>query len=366
VVDDGSTDGTAEMLQEYAGRIALIRKTNAGAASARNTGIRASSGEYLALLDSDDMWLPHKLERQVTILENEPEVGLVYSLACKMDGEGRPIDDGASFGRVLSDNEPALPQLLMLNAIPALTAVFRRACIAEIGFFDEALLNTDDYDMWLRIATRWRVACVPEPLAIYREHATNISKLYRRNKTLRDERWRILEKSKGYLPEGDSTQSAWNKAIASAHLLDGETEAYEGDANAAGIHLARAFALDPDLYAAHGELVEWWASWVILICQDAKTGVRYRKATNTLFSSVPQTTELSRIRRRVLATAAMKTVFECARGEDFDTVRSVLPVGVQAAPEWLVNRGVWSTMADAFLGQNVAAGLRNVIGKFVR
>jgi glycosyltransferase involved in cell wall biosynthesis len=358
VVDDGSSDKSAEIASSYTPNLILIEQVNQGTQAARNTGIRASSGEYIALLDSDDMWLSHKLERQVVFLESRSDIGLVYSLAHIMDEEGK-ITQGALIGSALSDSEPALQQLLVEDSIPALTAVFRRSFIGQVGFFDESLSGAGDHDMWLRIAASSGVACIPEPLAIYREHEFNTTKLLQKNKGLSDERWRVLEKAKSYFQIGIDTLPIWNKAIASAHLINAEAEAYSGDAPVAGSHLAKALELDPSLYNAHDELVGLLVHWIDLICGSRRTGRRYRQFTNELCSQVPRTFKLMRLKRSVLSTAAMRTVFTSYCKEDFDTVRSVLPVGIWSAPRWLLNRGVWSIMADAYLGQKMTSDLRN-------
>lgn len=367
VVDDGSADATPEIVRGYGGRVTLIQQANRGTQAARNTAIRASSGEYIALLDSDDMWLPHKLERQVAILESRPEVGLVYGFAIRVNSEGSPVAGGACMGKGLSGDEPALHQLLVLNHIPALTAMFRRACIDQVGLFDETLVGAGDHDLWLRIAARWEVACIPEPLALYREHALNTTKALHANKGLGDERWRVLEKTKRWFPITEGTSLIWNRAFASSHLINGETEVYGGDVGAAGAHLAKALELDSTLYDKRDERAMRLGHWVEVLCGGDNTGRRGRAGTEQLFSQVPQTTQVARLKRHVLATFAMTTVFKCYREQDFATVRALLPVAVQAAPEWLLNRGAWSVGIEAFFGPRMAGwlrrGARRILGR---
>jgi len=88
VVDDGSQDGTSAILQGYGDRIVYIRQENAGTQAARNRAIRASTGEFIALLDSDDAWLPMKLQRQLAAFDARPDVGMIYALAYAMDEAG--------------------------------------------------------------------------------------------------------------------------------------------------------------------------------------------------------------------------------------------------------------------------------------
>ena len=112
VVDDGSTDGTYELLQTYGERITLIRQANRGTQAARNTAIAASTGEYLALLDSDDAWLPHKLAQQMQLFAEHPDTALVYSLANAIDQAGLPAWGGASFGKTSPDPDRVYETLL--------------------------------------------------------------------------------------------------------------------------------------------------------------------------------------------------------------------------------------------------------------
>jgi glycosyltransferase involved in cell wall biosynthesis len=170
VVDDGSTDGTAEILKTFGNRIKYIRQENRGTHAALNTGIREASGQYIAILDSDDAWLPHKLERQVSAFEQFPETGLVYSQAYIIDSEGKKEE------RVLGeplDPECAFETLLRYNPIPALTAVIKRDCINKLGGFSETFTALSDWELWIRISTGWPIVFIPEPLAFYRDHGRN-------------------------------------------------------------------------------------------------------------------------------------------------------------------------------------------------
>lgn len=171
VVDDGSSDGTAEVLKSFGDRIHYIRKENKGVASARNHGIRKSSGDYIAILDSDDAWMPNKLERQMPTFEERPETAVVYSQACIIDAAGKRNSDDL-LGEPLNP-ETAFDDLLRHDPIPVLTAIVKRKCIDELGGFTEPLTAISDWDLWVRISTRWPIAFIPEPLAFYRIHGRN-------------------------------------------------------------------------------------------------------------------------------------------------------------------------------------------------
>ena len=168
VVDDGSTDASAAVLRRYQGRVRLLTQSNRGVSSARNAGIKASAGELIAFLDSDDVWRPEKLARQVELFA-KPDVGMVYSGLRYIDTDGSPIKTTTSGirGRVLKDMA-----LLTEPGVKASgsSAVVRRICFETVGLFDEALSTSADWDMWRRIACRYEIDIVREPLVLYRQH----------------------------------------------------------------------------------------------------------------------------------------------------------------------------------------------------
>ncbi len=178
LVDDGSTDNTAEavapFLDRLGSKIRYIKQENRGLPTARNTAIRASTAEFLALLDADDVWLPCRLSESLKILVERPQVGLVYGLITDIDQENRP---GITWGGNLSDADGHIaPQIYMRKVeLPCPTITFRRKCVDEVGFFDETMRATEDRDLWLRIALRYEVGFVPKVLAYYRLSPNSMS-----------------------------------------------------------------------------------------------------------------------------------------------------------------------------------------------
>jgi glycosyltransferase involved in cell wall biosynthesis len=171
VVDDGSTDSTAAIIRRYGPRVRYEYQSNAGQAAARNRGIRHSTGELIAFIDADDVWLPPKLARQVALLEQSPDLGLVYCSTEEIDSAGcvlrpRPAQLRGSVVRSILLGRYSGAEL-------GSTALVPRAVLSEIGDFDALLPPCEDTDLFWRIATRYRVDFVPEPLVQYRMHGRN-------------------------------------------------------------------------------------------------------------------------------------------------------------------------------------------------
>lgn len=181
VVDDGSTDDTAIIAQRHSAvdpRVRVIRQDNAGVAAARNAGIAATSGRYVAPIDADDLWAPSKIARQLlAAAKDQGKVGLVYSWFAVIDQDNGVLrlEDGA-------DAEGAvLRQLLLGNFVGnGSSALILRSAIEFAGFYDVALRasgceGAEDYKMYLEIAEQYQFAIVPDYLTGYREYSGNMS-----------------------------------------------------------------------------------------------------------------------------------------------------------------------------------------------
>ncbi len=166
VVDDGSTDDTAAALAAYEGepRVRVIRQANAGQTAAKNAGLRAARGAYVGFCDADNAWLPGKLARQVPLLEAAPAAAVAYGDIVLMDSDGRPLPAPP----VRRHGGRITRHLLLENFVTFNTALVRRRVLEELGGFDASLRMAIDYDLWLRISTRWEFLYLPEPLARYR------------------------------------------------------------------------------------------------------------------------------------------------------------------------------------------------------
>ena len=173
VVDDGSTDGTRELLAEYGGRIRVLSQQNQGVAAARNAGIGAANGEYLAFLDSDDAWYPRKLELQMLRFEQEPHLGLVHCGAERIDAEGRTLD--TTTGGMEGDVAEAMLRLDREVIMPQGSSIVVPKRIAmDLGGFDVRLPPSEDWDFCYRVVSRYSIGYVPVALVRYRLHGSGI------------------------------------------------------------------------------------------------------------------------------------------------------------------------------------------------
>jgi len=166
VVDDGSTDDTDEVLKPYMDKIIYIKKKNGGPASARNRGIESSSGEFIAFLDADDVWLPEKLERQVEFMKNNPEVEIIFTKVANYEDP-----ENQTLGRINIKDGYIFDQLLKRgNFINASTVLLKAECIKNKELFDEdkRLISVEDYNLWLRLARKCKFAYLGEATTRYR------------------------------------------------------------------------------------------------------------------------------------------------------------------------------------------------------
>ncbi len=171
VVDDGSTDGTRQALQPYMNSIVYVYQKNAGEPAARNTGIRHATGEYLAYLDADDLWLPDKLQLQMKYFAAHPECKVVYTDMMTFDSSGVLVQSvRASRGRIYQSGK-IFPYLFRETLFGSGSVVFRKDCCDIVGLFDERFLVGSDYEMWLRMARYFEFGYVDKPLLMYRQHS---------------------------------------------------------------------------------------------------------------------------------------------------------------------------------------------------
>lgn len=181
VIDDGSTDNTKEMLQSYLNKypywVKYFYQENGGLACARNAGINNSQGDYIALLDADDMWLPNRLMDGVILFEQQKEVGLAHSNITFISENGNCLNTPDRNKHFLTGY--IFESLLLRKAhISCPTVLVRRECFKHLGLFDENLtrLGCEDRELWLRLSRKYKIAYIDKVLAYYRLRQDSMSK----------------------------------------------------------------------------------------------------------------------------------------------------------------------------------------------
>lgn len=243
VVDDGSTDGSFKKLKDLAVAETFLLLThpdrcNKGQSASINLGLRHVEGEYVAILDSDDMFAASKLEHQVEFLQQNPDVGMVYGQGHAIDADGNFLFEVPANGH----SEPGDPNRLLLDCYMALPggALIRKAVLDKVGFFEEGFRAGQDHDMALRIMEASKVAYLPELAFYYRKHGDSIS-----SKGL-ERRWNtgmeILRRAAERYPYRKSTL---RKRKAVLHFRLGQTYWRESGKLKALRHMLVAGFMDP-------------------------------------------------------------------------------------------------------------------------
>jgi len=175
IVDDGSTDGTENLVCEKYPEITYLKQNNHGVSAARNAGIAATSDEWLAFLDSDDEWLPEKLQCQMDALEAEPEMMVCHTdeIWIRNGKHVNPMKKHVKHGGWIFD------KCLPLCCISPSSVIIHRSVLDEIGFFDQSLPACEDYDLWLRVASSYPVLYISEKLVVkHGGHQDQLSEKY--------------------------------------------------------------------------------------------------------------------------------------------------------------------------------------------
>jgi glycosyltransferase involved in cell wall biosynthesis len=239
VIDDGSTDDTQARVEPYTDRIRYIRQQNQGCSAARNTGIQAAKGDWLAFLDADDLWHPRKLEIQMAYLARHPDIALLAADNLMDLSEGWP-----AIGVNLDPPAVAvrLEDIVIRSRFVPSSVVARKDCFHKLGLFDAALRSAEDRDMWIRFACHYAIAQLQAPLSWYRVHGDSMCFVAER--MVSSER-KVLEKSFTELP---NLRGKWlTRLMAYSYFARSAAYTYEtaGQRAKALAHIVYSLALWP-------------------------------------------------------------------------------------------------------------------------
>jgi glycosyltransferase involved in cell wall biosynthesis len=350
VVDDGSTDATADVANALTDeRVRYIYQENRGLSAARNTGIKHSSGKYLTYLDSDDQFLPEKLEVLVNVLEENPHFGFAAGQAIPIDEDDIPV--GEIFDVPLPDDSS---QLLLGNPLHVGSVMVERSWQEIVGFFDETLRSYEDWDMWLRLA---RAGCpmtyVARPVSLYRFHRHQMT---RQGKQMTTATFAVLDKhfADPTLPE--SWRDLRDLAYSNAHLR-AAMQAYNAqDFSTAQIHMLEACHLNPQLVAGEADLM---ANRLAAFACSPKNPDPIH-FLETIYNHLPAELDILRRRRgRDIGQAAINAGFKYFHSGKQTAARSAIFRAVRYQPVILKNRGVWSVLSRTYFPASRYAGRNN-------
>ena len=240
VVNDGSTDETAAVLDTYGDAIRVVRQANGGLSSARNAGIRTARGEFIAFLDADDWWLPEKLSLQLALMRAQPRLGFTSTTARVVDPEGKLVNTWACG----TWEGSFLAHLFGANADVAgsgSAVIAKRVLFKHVGGFDEALRSLEDIDMWMRLAAVAEYACLGQPLVVILKRPDSMS---RNLEIMHQATIRVMQKNRHLLPRPLQGRY-WRACMASIHGDYAKWRYRTGQRGSALLELAQIFRLAP-------------------------------------------------------------------------------------------------------------------------
>jgi glycosyltransferase involved in cell wall biosynthesis len=196
VADDGSTDETRDVVGRYLGTVRVVEQANRGAAAARNLGLRAARGEYVAFLDADDEFLPGRIEKGIAPMAADAGVGATFCRLYREYRDGTRDVYGDAYKRCRAFPEHLWPS----SHVQTSGAICRRTAVERVGPFDESLQSHDDLDLWIRIAETFRVVEIAEPLAVFHDTPGSYSKTWDGARSEADY-YRVIERALSRCPE---------------------------------------------------------------------------------------------------------------------------------------------------------------------
>ncbi len=244
VVDDASTDASWAAVQRFAHdrRVRLVRHDrNLGHVATYNEGMALATGDYVVILSADDAaWAPDALASQARLLEANPSVAFVFSQVQIIDERGRSLGRRSPRLPPVTRGRAMFRRLLLENPVSHSGTMVRRVCAKAVGPFDEALVYTHDWDMWLRLASRYDVGFVARPLYAYRIHRRQLhARDYSRSMT---EWLAVLDRARAL---GDVSPGLYRLSLAKGHAARAHAYMARGEYASGLRDLAVALRLQP-------------------------------------------------------------------------------------------------------------------------
>lgn len=244
VIDDGSTDNTREIVENYVPRVQYVWQENAERGASRNHGLRLAKGEFISFLDSDDLWLPNKVEDDLAAFQDTPEAGVVFSDAMEIDAEGREL----KIMRIKAYSGRVTERLIQNNFVVMATHLVKTELVRKIGGFREErqLSGSEDWEMWVRLSTISDFKYFPKANTKKRTHdANSMTNAEGMNRSMKYALGLMLI-SDQLPPEAKKTIP---KAEAQISLVSAINYCSNGDKKMAAKFLRKSFNQDPRIAA---------------------------------------------------------------------------------------------------------------------
>lgn len=355
VVDDGSTDGTRELVARVKdSRLRYLYQDNRGPAAARNRGIAAAQGQYIAPLDADDLALPQRLEGQLAMLEAEPDLAVVGSGYVWIDDEGHHLSWANHSWQKYPELNEFRNWLFDCPFVPSAT-MFRRAAWVDVGGFDEDLIGPEDWNFWMRLALHGhRMAWHREVVCLYRHRADSVSQDAERMSANCAKAVQDIMQHPRFPPElFDAAQQGL-----AVRYVDGSKRLYTAGLWPQGqAALEKALDLDPTLLRYQPSRIE---DELVSAALDPLVADPIQFLTSLFGYLPPNAQGLLARQRHVLTRSHVELLARGVRHGNLSLVRRHLGPALVRLPGWLLDAGTWAIIVRAMRnrGQAVAARWR--------
>jgi len=364
IVDDGSTDNTAEVVAQFTDpRIRYIHQENRGLSGARNTGIRAAQGDYLAFLDADDEWEPTFLQRCLDALASNGALAGVYTLARFMDETGKVLP---RFNSEAPSGGAFRERILQGGCFPVHAALVRADVVRAVGLFDTRLTSVEDWDLWLRISERYPMRGIAEPLVRYRVYPGSMSTNAAR---MHANRMAVLAKHFGP-PEGEP--ATWSEEKRRAYGFGYRASAIgylmQRQPDEAWDLLAKAFSVWPPLLQrldtfyelACGDQPRGYRGQAELLDLEAN-GAEMLRRLDELFATAPDT--LRAFRQPAYGNAYLALAMLSDQAGRWDLARRYLLRAMRANPRFAGSGAILRRLLKLCIGQCLVHYMKSVMSE---
>lgn len=358
VVDDGSTDETAAVAERYVDKIRYIYQANRGLAGARNTGIQMAQGEFIGLLDSDDIWLPEYLESMLDLAQRNAQASVFYCQASCIDEEGREL--GQIMGGLKGEISDLRHVILRANFMIPSTMIIRRDVFTSEGLFDEQFRSCEDLDLWLRLTPKHQFAYNPAVLAKYRVHKKSLSAS---PDNMQKAKRAVTEKHFG-LDDGcfDQWTDEKRRAYGGLYKYIALTSIQRKNDWQSGDQLKRAFQIDPGLAGDTDFFYELGLGNQPLGHRGTAKAVNLEANEKQILTLLGESlsSDQPQLRDRAYGTAYKSLALIAYNNEDMPLFRKYIRLAGHYQP------GVWKepllmgNFLKSFLGKTTLSHLRNL------